>query len=283
MRYLIVCMSVVGFAGILSAQNPPNPVAFEVASVKRNTSEPLRLSGPPQSTPRGEVRLVRVPARVLVLRAFPLPLSPPQIVGLPGWADTENYDVTAKGSPDATPEDVRQMWRTLLADRMHLAAHYETRERPTYDLVFARTDRSLGPGLQPSSLDCSRQDPSARALDLASMKSFVMSRCGASFADPADSTLYAGGLEFSDLVESLRMLAVLTEADRPIIDRTGLSGVFTVTLRAKRNSRLLTNASPDDPPSIFTALPEQLGLKLQPSATSIQVLVIDHIERPSEN
>ena len=79
------------------------------------------------------------------------------------------------------------------------------------------------------------------------------------------------------------MLSVLAEADRPIIDKTALSGAFKVTLRAKRNSRLVTTASPDEPPSIFTALPEQLGLKLQPSATPIQVLIIDHIERPSEN
>ena len=276
--YLLAAVLAAGLAD-LGAQAPE----FEVASIKRNISASPTLSGSMPNVWKGEIRLVRVPARVLVLRAFPLELSPPQIVGLPGWADTESYDVTVKGRPDASPEDVRQMWRTLLADRMQLDAHYEIRERPTYDLVFDRPDRSLGSGLKPSSLDCSTQNRTAQPRDLASMKTFVMSRCGASFTDPADSTFYAGGLQFSDLVESLRMLAVLAEADRPIIDKTGLSGVFQVTLRAKRGSRLLTTAAPDDPPSIFTALPEQLGLKLQPSTTRMQVLVIDHIERPSEN
>lgn len=282
MRYLLVVILAV-FATVLAAQS--TGPAFEVASIKRNTSEPIRITGPLQITPtaKGEVRLVRVPARVLVLRAFPLELAPPQIVGLPAWAESEYYDVSAKGNPDASPDDTLQMWRNLMAERLQLAAHYEIRERPTYDLMFARSDHSLGPGLQPSSLDCSKRDPSARPVDLASMKSFVLNQCGASFTDPADSTFYAGGLQFSDLVESLRMLSVLAEADRPIIDKTALSGAFKVTLRAKRNSRLVTTASPDEPPSIFTALPEQLGLKLQPSATPIQVLIIDHIERPSEN
>jgi uncharacterized protein (TIGR03435 family) len=279
-RFLIAAMLTTGVVEIV-AQSPT--LEFEVASIKRNISDTFTGVGAMPNVLKGEVRLLRVPARALVLRAFPLELAPPQIVGLPAWADTDNYDVTAKGRPDVSPEGVQQMWRALLADRMHLAAHYEIRERPTYDLLFARTDRSLGPGLKPSSLDCSTQDPSSRPRDLAGMKAFVMSRCSTSFNDPTDSTFYAGGLQFSDLVESLRMLAVLGEADRPIIDKTGLSGVFQVTLRAKRGSRLLTTVSPDDPPSIFTALPEQLGLKLQPSATQIQVLVIDHIERPSEN
>jgi len=279
-RYLMAAMLTTGVADT-AAQSPTQE--FEVASIRRNISDAFTGIGAMPNVPNGEVRLVRVSARTLVLRAFPLDLAPPQIIGLPGWAETENYDVTAKGRPDAGPEEVQQMWRALLANRMQLAAHYEIRERPTYDLLFARSDHNLGPGLKPSSLDCSTQDSSSRPRDLATMKAFVMSRCSASFNDPTDSTFYAGGLQFSDLVESLRMLAVLNEADRPIMDKTGLSGVFQVILRAKRGSRLLTTASPDDPPSIFTALPEQLGLKLQPSATRIQVLVIDHIERPSEN
>src|SRR3954471_24102744 len=210
-RYVLVFVFIAAIP-IGAGQNGP---AFEVASIKRNT-EPLAAGPVPrQNTPKGTIRLVRLPVRLLVLRAFPLELSPPQIVGLPGWVDTEYYDVTVQGRPDASAADVQQMWRTLLADRMHLAAHYETRERPTYDLLFARTDRSLGPGLKPSSLDCSAQDVSARPTDLAGMKAFVMGRCSASFSDPADSTFYAGGLQFTDLVESLRMLAALNEVDRP--------------------------------------------------------------------
>jgi bla regulator protein blaR1 len=280
LRYLLAALVASGIPG-LAAQSPTPE--FDVASIKRNTSDtfvPIRTN---PNVSKGEIRLVRVPARLLVLRAFPLELSPPQILGLPGWADSEYFDVSAKGPSEVSGDDVQQMWRTLLADRMQLAAHYEMRERPTYDLVFAQSDRSLGAGLKPSTLDCSTQDTSARPRDLASMKAFVMSRCGASFTDPADSTFYAGALQFSDLVESLRLLAVLSEADRPIIDKTGLSGAFQVTLRARRGSRLPTIVSPDDPPSIFTALPEQLGLKLQPSTTRIQVLVIDRVERPSEN
>ena len=120
---------------------------FEVASIKRNTSTDPPFGRPPDPA-TGEVRLIQVPARTLILQAYPLETLPIRIVNLPSWAD-ERYDVIAKGKPRATAAERQQMFRTLLAERMKLAAHYETREQDSFDLVFTRADKRLGPGIKP--------------------------------------------------------------------------------------------------------------------------------------
>ena len=109
------------------------------------------------------------------------------------------------------------------------------------------------------------------------MKQMAMTRCTGFFFD-RDGTMYGGGTTMADLI---RMMAVA--AGRPIVDRTGLAGFFSVAFRFQRIPRLNATTSPDDPPIVFTAVQEQLGLKLDSSRTEAQVLVIDHNERPTEN
>jgi uncharacterized protein (TIGR03435 family) len=255
------------------------PLQFEVASIKRNTSGDLPIGAPPDPS-TGEIRLRQVPARNLILNAYPLQTVPVQIVNLPSWGD-DRYDVIAKGKPNATAEERQQMFRSLLADRMKLAAHYETREMDAYDLVFARADRQLGDGIKPSSLVCSG-GPSTRPLaatgtGIAGVREAALQRCGSFWIE--NDTIISNAVTIANLV---RM--VTPAADRPIVDKTGLAGYFAVTLRFQRiPPRAATEPNPDAAPLIFTALPEQLGLKLEPSRAEGQILVIDHVERPTEN
>jgi uncharacterized protein (TIGR03435 family) len=176
--------------------------------------------------------------------------------------------------------------------------HYETRPRDAYRLVFARADRRLGPQLKPST--CESQDPrtaqessvAARDAMLATIRdrrpatpqeeAVLLSQCRGSFN--AWNTIYSGGLNIESLILSLQILGRL---DRPIVDATGLTGFYSIKLWAAPPpvgpAAPSSTATPSDAPSVFTALPEQLGLKLEPVTIDGEVLVIDHIERPTEN
>ena len=290
----------------LLGQDLPPPAArasgsaeFEVVSIKRNvsgdTSSRMR-----NSTETGEFAMTNMSLRTVIIRAYPpepgAPVDPlpgrapndplqggPQMVALPSWVDSERYDVVARAEPGASREDQVKMWRAVLADRMKLAAHYERREEPSYNLVLARADRRLGPQLRPSALECS--SPGARVAPgpappggrpAMPTPEQASARCGFMMTG---NNLYSGGVTIAALAPLLR-----PAAGRIVVDRTGLEGYYAVTLTFARNAGAPTAAlGADDAPSIFSALPEQLGLKLEPDTTQVQVLVIDHIERPTEN
>jgi uncharacterized protein (TIGR03435 family) len=287
-RFVFVLYCIVTVASVAAQQPAP---AFELASIKRNLDPKPMTSGTIQNTPKGEIRLVAVPARVFVLRAYPVDVPGAEVVGLPSWATAERYDVTVRGNPDATPDEVRQMWRTLLADRMKLAAHYESREVRGYKLVVARADGRLGPELKPSTLDCRAADvtkpappPPQAALDAlkrgavitADTERLLRSQCRILMSTA--NTTYAGAVTMQQLVSALRFGGI-TE---PIEDQTGLEGLYSFKLTFARPT-LSLQPTVSDEPSIFVAVQEQLGLKLERTTMQSQAVVVDHIERPTEN
>jgi uncharacterized protein (TIGR03435 family) len=262
---------------------------FEVASIKRNTSD-RPTAGPPSTPASGQLVLNWMPAKFLVTRAYPELTTPLVVEGAPGWADSEHWDVVVKFRSGASADEQAQMWKTLLTDRMKLAAHYETRSRQAYNLVVARPDGRLGPQLKPSTLDCPEPDPTKPrprpspellnamapgATITPAAEQSMMSQCG--FSLTSGSTTYAGAIPIQAVVQALMLRARL---DRPIIDKTGLQGLYSVKLTFYNSPN---PPGPDDPPSVFTALQEQLGLKLEPVTVDGRVLVIDHLERPTEN
>ena len=287
-RFMLVvpcCLSVASVA----AQQPAAP-AFEIASIKRNTDPKPMISGT-MTTPKGEIRLVAIPARLLVQRAYPVDVPGGDVIGLPSWATSERYDVTVRGNPEASPEELRQMWRTLLADRMKLAAHYEPREVRGYKLVVARSDGKLGPQLKPSTLDCPAPDPTtpaprppqaamdalrSGAVITADTERLLMSQCRILMSTA--NTTYAGAVTMQQLLTALRFGGI-TE---PIEDQTGLEGLYSFKLTFARQ-RLSLQPTVDDAPSIFVAVQEQLGLKLERTTMQSQAVVVDQIERPTEN
>ncbi len=126
------------------------PLEFDVASIKVH---PPDLSGNFQSSmrtlPNGQVVMTNVSLRTIIGRAYPSRGSN-QVLGVTGWAESQHYDVIVKANRQVLRDEQVEMWRKLLADRMKLAAHYEPREEPSFDLVFARPDHKLGPQMKPS-------------------------------------------------------------------------------------------------------------------------------------
>lgn len=176
-----------------------------------------------------------------------------QIAG-PEWLVTEKFDIAAKAAGPAPMDELRKMLQTLLADRFQLLFHRETRVLPVYGLTVTKS----GPKLH-------KAEPGGHTDMRAENGSFVFR--GTSMEQFADD------------------LAVLRNVDRPVLDRTGIPGVFDFSLKFGDTSGEMKRALvADDGVSIFTVMPEQLGLRLEPDKGAIEMLVIDHIARtPTEN
>jgi len=246
--------------------------SFDVVSVKptqpgtRGTSWGLRPGGRWAMTNRSIGTLIR--------EAYPSPVN--ELANAPEWVTTDPYDVDGRAGGEVTRDEIRQMLRALLEERFQLSAHYETREVPVYALVVAADDGRPGDGLVRSSIDCD-------AVNAARLAGWPPEGPGPANGAPAcgwtgtwetkGPEIHAGGIPLSRLSE------MLGQPDgRVIVDRTGLEGFFEFTLRYTDQP-----AVTDDVPSLFTALDEQLGLKLVPDRAPLPVLVVDHIDRPTEN
>jgi len=265
-------------AATLLAQATASP-EFEVASIKRNTSGDRGNSM--RSMPDGTDVMVNSPIRSFIGAAYPSESG--QYVGLPDWVQTERYDVTVKSPAGATREQRQQMWRALFSERMKVVAHDETTEEPIYNLVLARSDGRLGPKLKPSTHDCTAE--SAVALQRSGPPSPLTT--DADFLDSCGMRMgpghiVGGGMTMQGFTFNLRGLA-----GRVVRDRTGLTGFYVMDFTYAEPNRTAggtaATGDPGDAPSLFTALQEQLGLKLEPDKIPLQRVVIDHIERPTEN
>jgi uncharacterized protein (TIGR03435 family) len=187
----------------------------------------------------------------------------------------------------ATPEQQTAMLRAMLTDRCKLVAHMDKREQPVYDLVVARSDGKLGPNLQPSDVDCEAKAAADRAATEAARAAGTIPPPPRfpPMNGPAPACSLRILLNSTEGGGTMEMLAMLlrSKAGRLVIDKTGLKGTYRVSLPFNLLDTRGPDAANDSAPSIFTALQEQLGLKLESSRAMRDVLVIDHIERPSEN
>ena len=257
--------------------NSQAPVEFDVVSIKQNTGE-LGAGGGIRTLPDGTFIMANQPMISIIGSASSEPVLLRNVVGAPSWMTSERYDVTAKPPTGATREQISQMWKAMFADRMKLVAHVEQREQTTFALVLARTDGRLGPQLKPSTLDCNPPPAGSPPPQRPASFSDFQNRCG--FAGNGTSII-SGGITMDDLARSLS-----GRAGGPVNNRTGLQGFYalTLTFSLSRGARVPHDPTPvDDAPAFFTALQEQLGLKLKAEKGMVPVLVIDHIERPSAN
>ena len=265
------------------AQSPPDGPTFDVVSIKRVNE--LRQTGGMRILPDGTVMMMNGSIGSLVNAASPVPITPRDIVGGPDWLWRELYDVTVKPPEGLTREQraemIPMMWRAMFADRMKLVAHIEQREKDAFALVHARSDGRLGPELKPSTLDCTpnpNATPQAPSQALPSLQD-RQNRCGLSMSP---GLMVSGGVTLDQFARNISGMA-----GGEVDNRTGLTGLYSVkmnfSLRRTAGAPLDPNAV-DDAPDLFTALQEQLGLKLQRGEKkSTPVFIIDSIERPSEN
>jgi uncharacterized protein (TIGR03435 family) len=300
-------------------------VTFDVVSVKPHEAaagetRSFRRFGPTVAQrPDGGLTMLNVPTALLIARAYSgttnSGATSADVVGLPGWATTERYDVVATSSlSSATPEQREAMLRAMLADRFKLTAHYEDREQPVYDLVVARKDGRLGPAMKPSEADCvaTAAERGARGRGRGVPRGAGggvppgtgpgagfngAGRRGGQAAGGSDRNVPPPPCSFrmtGDRIEGDTTMTALARvlrvpAGRFVIDKTGLTGSYRILLtldrapeQGGRGPRTET-PSADLAPSIFTAIHEQLGLKLEPAHTVRETLVIDRLERPTEN
>ena len=262
---------------------------FEVATVRQNKNS-VR-SGPGFSGQPGRFSAEDVTLQDLITFAYEL--QPFEIFGVPDWATSDRFDIAATMQPPPTgsapgPRN-RRLLRALLADRFTLVAHEERREVPVYTLVMARADRKLGARLRPFEGVCAEKFAAPPSLPAQ-----LPSQLPAPSKDPTPCILGVGvgrlsarGIGVSDLSRTLATFAAIR---RRVIDRTGLTGQFDYDLEwtpmvapTGVPAPAVPTASSDGPPNVFTALQEQLGLKLESTKEVIPVLVIDSVNQPSEN
>ena len=262
----------------VQAQSPQPAAAtapsFEVASIKPNKTDDFRVML--RITPDG-LSAVGVSTKFLIEFAFDI--KDFQVSGGPGWIDSEKYDIDAKMDEasieaikkmprDEAVEYRRHMLQSLLADRFKLKVTHSSKELPIYALVVAKN----GPKLTKSS-DTPPGSPPRNQMRFT----------------PGELT--GTGVPISLLVNQLAR-----EVGRQVVDKTGLQGNYDFTLRFTSEQRLGPPGGPGGPggpgdapppdssgPSVFTALQEQLGLKLEPQKGAVELLIIDAIEKPSEN
>lgn len=284
-RLSIVC----SIAALLAVAAPrAQEPEFEVASLKPNKSGGgmigIRFPGV------GQFNVINMPLREMI--RFSYDLQPMQIEGGPDWTSTDRFDIVAKAEGRPTMRQVHAMMRSLLVERFELRTHFETRELPIYELVMARADKRLGANLQPATDECRAVrvpngspkpppppaggpgpgviPPSDDGMDM---------RCGAMFG-PGYITLRQFTME--RFAHDLTMVA-----RRVVVNRTGLEGRYDIDVEFSPEFRPAPPPGapeiavpPSDAPSLFTAIQEQLGLKLEAARGPVQMLIVDSASRP---
>jgi uncharacterized protein (TIGR03435 family) len=232
-----------------------NP-SFEVATIKPTL--PGTQGGGLGPSPGGRFTAHNITLGSLI--GFAYGLNRNRIENAPAWLDTDRFDIAAKADMAGTPNkaQVAEMLQKLLADRLSLRFHHEKKERT----VYALTVQNSGSRLTPTTSDPNAQSPGGMTRQPGHWHVTALN---------VDMETFAAGLQGNVL-------------DQPVIDQTGLSGRFDITLDWAPNE--VANPVPDNDssfPDLFTALKNQLGLKLESTKGLIDILVIDHVEKPSEN
>lgn len=265
----------IGSVTFLSAQTPAP--SFEVASVRQNATADSRSM---MAWPKGSLSATNMQLRLLIAHAYEVPLQLMRfiIVGGPDALLAARYDIQAR-TPDNAPEGQHfAMLRSLLIERFKLRVRSESRQTPVYALIVAREDRRLGPELRASTVDCDAARERARQTGQGFIaenaprdaKGRPICWSASQFATPGVQTLVNAG-PLTDLVRGIQAVV-----DRPVMDATALTGTFEWQLVFG------FGATPNpDALSVFTAVQEQLGLKLEVRTAPFDVLVVDSVERPT--
>lgn len=254
----LLAMAVV-LAMLISSPNSaqtPAPLTFEVASIK--LSDP---NSPDTGLHRSNSRFAATNHALKRLIAFAYDVELFQISGGPAWVNTDGFDITAKIPDDVAhhrgPDDDKGMVQALLSDRFKLALHKESRELPVYALVIGKNGSKL---------------------------EVAKPHGGSSGVTGRGATHWT----FTEAPLSSLVHVLSQRLGRPVVDRTGLTADYDFKLEwapdpTSSDSRDSVSSVSDPGPTLFTAIQEQLGLRLEAQKGPVEILVIDHVERPSEN
>jgi uncharacterized protein (TIGR03435 family) len=279
---MIVNAQQVGVAGA-----PPPPAtgtgaAFDVTSVKPNNAGSGMIRMLPAANGGFQAENVTLGMLVRIVSQ----LQDNQIVGGPKWLFDDRFDVVGTGAAPGKDGPPMEKMKSLLADRFKLVTHMEKREQPMFALTLARRDAKLGEKMTPSTADCTPQGPNGRGRGAGAPPApGQRPTCGMMIGP---GRIQAGGQTMTAFAQLLSRFA-----GGIVVDKTGLSGAYDIELLFAPDAginafgRDLPAGGPPPPPvstdapSIFSAVQEQLGLKLEPTKGLVDVLVIDSAEKPS--
>lgn len=245
---------------------------FDAASVKRNASG--SENGQRNLGAGGRLVFTNMTLDRVIAAAFEVEAH--QLLSAPAWTSTERFDIIATAGTDAPLPQLYAMLRTLLVERFKLTVHTEKRVVPSYVLSRAREDGRLGPALKPAAANCG---PTGRGMGPAPTPG-----CSA-WIGPG--TVGFAGQPIANLARALGMLL-----QQPVVDRTGLDGGYDLDLKFSIENLPGFPAGPPgapgpavDPnsPTIFAALQEQLGLKLESQRAPVRVVIVDSVSLPTED
>jgi uncharacterized protein (TIGR03435 family) len=261
---------------------------FEIISIKPNTSDDPRLMGL-RPLPGGRLNAMNAPARLLIQNAYNVKRY--QVVGGPDWLEKDRYNIEAKAESNASPQQLMLMLQSLLIDRFMMKTHQETRELPVYVLSAARN----GPKLPvPKEGDCVTSDPNAPGPlppppppGSGQVQLLPCGRIPGISLTPTEARIEGRKVLMSELARMLSMVM-----GRSVIDRTGFTEPFDLHLVFTPDDSLAGVPAAGRPGipaadvpgrSLYTAMQEELGLRLESSKGLVEVIVIDHIEKPTAN
>jgi bla regulator protein BlaR1 len=273
-------------------------LSFDVAAVKPSTTfrvPNFPLNAGNAKTPGGRLSAV-FPLSIYISFAYKLQQTQAKdaFAQAPQWVTTDRYDIEARVEGNPTKDQMRLMMQSLLTERCKLAVHYETREVPVFALTLVKSGNT-GPKLHPHSEGPPCPEFTQPAAGSISSDTFPPN-CDTDVMRGSNGTRMIGYRNATTPLLATMIYfygAMAGEVDRPVVDQTGLHGNFDFTIeyapgemdRFARPRTPSPDARPPDPQgaAFLHAVREQLGLKLVPSKAPIRMLVIDHIERPSEN
>ncbi|HEY7190882.1 MAG TPA: TIGR03435 family protein [Vicinamibacterales bacterium] len=303
----LIAFAVPLFAVALAAQSPSQTPAagtapaFEVASVKvsKSSTPMMSMRMLPTSFNATNVTVQMLLTMALRIRQF-------QIQGAPAWLNTDRFDINAKAPEGTPPDQLMSMVKSLLADRFKLVSHNETKESPIYALVMARSDGKFGPKLSKTTDDCETIMAERRAAaraggpgptlftppPITERPICTINMGSAPQANGRFAMRFRGGGQPIDTI--VRQIEGLT--DRLVVNRTGLMGLYDFDLEfvpqfagaslatGGISATGQTAAAPpiDDGPTIFDAV-QQLGMKLESTRGPVEYLVIDSVEKPTDD
>jgi uncharacterized protein (TIGR03435 family) len=277
MRVAAVCVLATGF---VSGQDAAK-AGFEVASIKPEAGDCANGHGSPPEPGRLHVRCIAVVD--LIQQAYGVfgngPTAEPkeiQVLGAPGWVGSDLFDIDAKPAGQASLDQMYgPMLRSLLEERFQLKIHRETRQVPVYDLTVAAGGSKLRRTAEGSCvmLDLSHPPPPPRP------GTPGPKGCGSSSIRTVAGRMTVDGIGITMKAFAGLTLSSRVNLKRAVIDKTGLQGQFDIHLEFAP----VEGQTASDAPSLFTALQEQLGLKLADASGPVEVLVVDHVEKPSAN
>jgi uncharacterized protein (TIGR03435 family) len=268
MKRLVIAVLISSCAAAMNAQAPTPP--YVASPMRKTVDDTTRRTS---FTPTG-LTMAGGTIRQIFQLAYPSDAQDP--IGAPDWVSAEFFDLVVRFEGMPTLAERQAIFREIFATQLKLKAHYERRDMPVYNLVVARSDGRLGKSVKKLDVDCDALRDRARKGEQIPTLPPAANGTAACQSKVGNGTVLSGGMRFAQLASTVR-----NPVGRLIIDKTSLGGFYEFTFEWAAGPPT-AGGVPDDRPNIFTAFQEQLGLKLEPATAPVEVVVIDHIERPQQ-